>query len=334
MKILVTGGAGFIGSALIRLLINETDHIIFNIDKLTYAANLDSLRQIESNPCYSFLKADICNNDLMKKIFIDFTPNAVIHLAAESHVDRSITGSHEFIKTNINGTHTLLTTAHAYWKQKGQPDTFRFLHVSTDEVYGSLSLTDPKFTEKNSYAPNSPYSASKAASDHLVRAWFETYGLPVIITHCSNNYGPWQDTEKLIPLMITCALKGKKLPIYGKGENIRDWIYVDDHARVLATILEKGFPSEVYNIGGENEIKNINLVKMVCSYLDQLSPLNDGCSYSEQISYVEDRLGHDFRYAIDNTKITEKLGWRPKVTLKQGLLKTIQWYLKGIKTYS
>ena len=291
MKILITGGAGFIGSALIRFLIKNTDHVVLNVDKLTYAANLDALKEVEDNSKYRFLKADICDEKAMEKAFNDFQPDAVMHLAAESHVDRSIAVSSEFIETNINGTHVLLSVARAYWESRDKFDHFKFIHVSTDEVYGSLMPEAPKFTEKTPYAPNSPYSASKAASDHLVRAWYETYGFPAIITHCSNNYGPYQNPEKLIPLIITSALKGDKLPVYGKGENIRDWIYVEDHVRGLVEILLKGRGGEVYNMmGGENEIRNIDVVNKMCDILDEISFRGDGKSYKEQIAFVEDRL--------------------------------------------
>jgi len=329
MKLIITGGSGFIGSALIRKVLKTTHHEVLNIDKLTYAANPRSLKEVEKNPRYSFLQADICDIAAIQKAFNDFKPDAIFHLAAESHVDRSISGSNEFINTNINGTHTLLSVAQQYWKKADAFSNFRFIHVSTDEVYGSLKENDPKFSETTAYAPNSPYSASKASSDHLARSWFKTYGLPTIITHCSNNYGPWQNTEKLIPLMVSCAIQNKALPVYGKGENIRDWIYVEDHVRGLLLTLKKGIPGKVYNMGGDSEIKNINLVKSICKILDKIHPRKDNKSYTEQIKYVEDRLGHDYRYAIDNTHINKELDWHPVKIFEEGLLETITWYLEG-----
>ncbi len=327
MRILVTGGAGFIGSDLIRKLMSDTEHAVLNLDKLTYAANLEALSGIEDNDRYSFVKADICDASAVRQAFDDFKPDAVMHLAAESHVDRSIDDASDFIKTNINGTCNMLDAALTYWGAHDKFDGFRFLHVSTDEVYGSLKDDDPAFTEETAYAPNSPYSASKASSDHMVRAYYHTHGLPTLMTHCSNNYGPWQNEEKLIPLMISHALSGKNLPIYGTGKNIRDWIYVTDHVDGLIDVLEKGEVGEVYNLGGENEVRNIDLVNQICDRLDALRPRDDGQSYKQQITYVQDRLGHDMRYAIDNAKIERTLGWRPKYDLEQGLLETIKWYM-------
>ncbi|MDH4121416.1 MAG: dTDP-glucose 4,6-dehydratase [Deltaproteobacteria bacterium] len=327
-KILVTGGAGFIGSELVRRLVAD-GYTVLNFDKLTYAANLKALEGVKKNQRYQFIKGDICDGDAVTDAFRSFQPNVIMHLAAESHVDRSIAGADEFIQTNIMGTFTLLKAARSFWEENGKTSLFRFIHVSTDEVYGALQKDDRPFTEQTPYAPNSPYSSSKAASDHLARAWYETYSLPVMITHCSNNYGPWQNTEKLIPLMISHALAGKKLPVYGKGENIRDWIYVEDHALGLIDVMNKGMPGEVYNMGGENEVKNIHLVEKICDMLDERVPKKDGSSYKTQISYVTDRLGHDFRYAIDNTKIHHTLGWKPEKTLEEGLSHTITWFLEN-----
>lgn len=331
MRILVTGGAGFIGSALIRYLIENTNHLLINIDKLTYAGHLESLEEISNSDRYSFEKVDICDSKEIRRIFNQYKPVSVLHLAAESHVDRSIDGSAEFIQTNIVGTHTLLEEAKKYWKGLGSKgaEKFRFLHISTDEVYGELGDTG-LFTEETSYDPRSPYSSSKASSDHLVRAWFHTYGLPTVITNCSNNYGAYQFPEKLIPVVILKALQGKEIPVYGKGENVRDWLFVDDHAKALLTVLLNGKPGETYNIGGHNEKKNIDVVNTICSTLDKLNPKSDGGSYNEQITFVTDRPGHDFRYAIDASKIEKELGWKPEETFETGMLKTIQWYLNNI----
>ena len=328
MRYIITGGAGFIGSSLVRLMVNQNEHEVLNIDKLTYAGHVESLESIRDSDRYQFEKVDICDAKDLNRIFNKFQPDAIMHLAAESHVDRSIDGSAEFIKTNINGTHTLLEEARGYWNKLNgkKKDNFRFLHVSTDEVYGSLGK-DGFFTEETPYDPRSPYSSSKAASDHLVRAWFHTYGLPVLITNCSNNYGPFQFPEKLIPVVILKALQGKNIPVYGKGDNVRDWLYVDDHARALLKVIQKGVPGETYNIGGHNEKQNIEVVKTICKTLDELVP--GDTKYSEQISFVTDRPGHDFRYAIDASKIEMELGWTPKETFDSGIKKTIQWYLKN-----
>ena len=324
----VTGGAGFIGSALVRLLIAESDWRVVTIDKLTYAGNLESLAGVADHPRYAFRRADIGDRGAMDALFAEFRPAGVIHLAAESHVDRSIHGPGDFIQTNITGTYTLLEAARGYWSGlEGEAKArFRFHHVSTDEVYGSLGDSG-LFTETTPYQPNSPYSASKAASDHLVRAWHHTYGLPVVTTNCSNNYGPCQFPEKLIPLMIHHAVSGKALPIYGKGDNVRDWLYVDDHARALRLVFERGMVGEVYNIGGHNEKTNLAVVDTLCALLDELRPRADGQSYATQKTYVADRPGHDKRYAIDAGKIGRELGWTPRETFETGLRKTVQWYL-------
>ncbi|MCB1484124.1 MAG: dTDP-glucose 4,6-dehydratase [Hyphomicrobiaceae bacterium] len=326
MKILVTGGAGFIGSALCRYLVDETGTSVLNVDKLTYAANLHSLDSISANSRYEFKKADICDRDAMDEAFAQFAPDAVIHLAAESHVDRSITGSSAFIDTNINGTYTLLEAARAYWSSLGavRKSAFRFLHVSTDEVYGSLGERG-LFREDTPYDPSSPYSASKAASDHLALAWHRTYGFPSLISNCSNNYGPFQFPEKLIPLMILNAREGKPLPVYGDGKNVRDWLYVDDHVRALFLILQKGRLGEKYNVGGRNEQSNIAVVNTVCDLLDGIEPSPK--SRRSLINFVTDRPGHDRRYAIDATKLETELGWRAQETFKTGLEKTVRWYL-------
>ena len=325
-KILITGGAGFIGSAVIRQLIAETNVSVINVDKLTYAGNLQSLASVADNPRYCFEHVDICDAAEVARLFREHQPDAVMHLAAESHVDRSITGPAAFIETNIVGTYTLLEAAREYWS--GLPaqrkDTFRFHHISTDEVYGSLGETG-FFTEDTAYQPNSPYSASKASSDHLVRAWHHTYGLPVVTTNCSNNYGPYHFPEKLIPLVILNAVNGKPLPIYGKGDNIRDWLYVDDHARALRLVLERGRTGETYNIGGWNEKTNLEVVQMICAILDELRP--QGAPHASLITYVQDRPGHDRRYAIDAGKIARELGWKPAETFGTGLRKTVEWYL-------
>jgi len=333
MKLFVTGGAGFIGSAMIRNIINNTQYEVVNIDKLTYAGNLESLKEVERSSRYYFHKVDICDQESIQKLFQKYQPDAIMHLAAESHVDRSIDGSAEFIKTNIIGTHILLEVARAYWQSLGKDkkDKFRFHHISTDEVYGDLDQSTDLFTEETPYDPSSPYSASKASSDHLVRAWHRTYGLPVLITNCSNNYGPYQFPEKLIPLMILNALEGKPLPVYGDGKQIRDWLYVDDHVRALLTVLNEGKNGDTYNIGGHNEKTNIEVIQTICSSLEELKPNKPSGvnKYIDLISYVEDRPGHDRRYAIDATKIQDELGWVPKETFESGIRKTIQWYLEN-----
>jgi len=327
---LVAGGAGFIGSNFILDLLNlYTINPIINLDKLTYAGNLQTLIKVQENSNYHFIKGDIGQNDLIKHLLIKYQPTAIINFAAESHVDRSILGPSEFIQTNIVGTFNLLECAKNYWRDLQEPEksAFRFLHVSTDEVYGSLGPNDNPFTEKHPYQPNSPYSASKAASDHLVRAWFHTYGFPVITTNCSNNYGPYHFPEKLIPLCILNAINGKPLPIYGDGQQVRDWLYVKDHCAAIRTVLEKGKVGETYNIGGWNEKANIDVVRQICSILDELRARNDGKSYAEQITFVKDRPGHDRRYAIDASKIERELGWKPVETFETGIRKTVQWYL-------
>ncbi|MDC3002504.1 dTDP-glucose 4,6-dehydratase [Paracoccaceae bacterium] len=326
MKILVTGGAGFIGSAVVRLAIAR-GHSIVNVDALTYAACLDNVASVADNPNYSFEHEDIRNRNALDGIFEKHQPDAVMHLAAESHVDRSIDGPADFIETNVNGTFNMLEAARTYWQAHDKPETFRFHHISTDEVFGSLP-SDPsvQFTEETPYKPRSPYSASKASSDHLVYAWHETYGLPVVLTNCSNNYGPYHFPEKLIPVVILKALADKPLPIYGNGSNIRDWLYVEDHADALLLVLEKGTIGRSYNIGGENERTNLELVQTLCKILDRLKPRGTG-SYEELITFVQDRPGHDARYAIDPSRIRDELGWYPSVTVEEGLEKTVQWYL-------
>ena len=328
-NILVTGGAGFIGSAVVRYLINSTDNRVLNIDKLTYAGNLESLAFVNDNPRYQFLHADICDKVAMTKAFDDFEPDIVMHLAAESHVDRSIDGPMDFIQTNIIGTYTLLEVARNYWQNltEDKKSRFKFHHISTDEVYGDLEGTDDLFTEETSYSPSSPYSASKASSDHLVRAWYRTYGLPVVVTNCSNNYGPYHFPEKLIPLVILNALDGKPLPVYGDGKQIRDWLYVEDHARALYLVANTAKVGETYNIGGHNEKQNIDVVKTICTILDNIKPRTDGQSYAQQITFVKDRPGHDLRYAIDASKIQQELNWQPQETFESGIQKTVEWYL-------
>ena len=324
MKILVTGGAGFIGSAVVRLAIAR-GHSVVNVDALTYAACLDNLASVAEHTNYAFEQVDIRNRAVLDAVFTKYAPDAVMHLAAESHVDRSIDGPTDFIETNVKGTFNMLEAARSYWQSEGKPESFRFHHISTDEVFGSLGPTG-MFTEDTPYDPRSPYSASKASSDHLVRAWRETYGLPVVLTNCSNNYGPYHFPEKLIPVVILNALAGKPLPIYGDGENMRDWLYVEDHADALLLVLEKGALGRSYNIGGENERTNLELVKTLCGILDYLHPRDEG-SYADLITFVTDRPGHDARYAIDPNRIRNELGWRPSVTLEEGLEKTVQWYL-------
>ncbi len=325
MKLIVTGGAGFIGSAVVRQAIAQ-GHQVVNFDALTYAACLENVASVEGNNNYSFEEADIRDRAALDRIFATYKPDAVMHLAAESHVDRSIDSPGDFIETNITGTYNLLEAARGFWEAQGRPDSFRFHHISTDEVFGTLGDTG-QFTEETPYAPNSPYSASKAASDHLVRAWFETFKLPIVMTNCSNNYGPFHFPEKLVPVVIINALDGNPIPVYGKGENVRDWLYVEDHADALLTVLQKGELGRSYNIGGENEARNIDIVHMICATLDKMRPKD--APYSDQIAFVTDRPGHDMRYAIDPTRIATELGWRPSVTLEQGLEKTVAWYLEN-----
>ena len=333
MKILVTGGAGFIGSAVIRHLIKHTDHEVLNIDKLTYAGNLESLKEIDQSPKYQFKQMDICETDQITKAIEAFQPDAIMHLAAESHVDRSIDGPAAFIQTNIVGTYTLLEAARKYWMtlDSDTKQNFRFHHISTDEVYGDLEGTTDLFTETTSYAPSSPYSASKASSDHLVRSWYRTYGLPVLVTNCSNNYGPYHFPEKLIPLVILNALDAKPLPVYGNGQQIRDWLFVEDHARALYKVVTEGVVGETYNIGGHNEKQNIEVVKTICKILDELKPQSSGQSYESLITFVKDRPGHDLRYAIDAAKIKNELGWSPTETFETGIRKTVEWYLNNLE---
>ncbi len=331
MKILITGGAGFIGSALIRYLINHTEHAVINVDKLTYAGNLDSLADIENSSRYHFEQIDICNRDGIDRLLTHYQPDAIMHLAAESHVDRSIDGPAEFIETNIIGTYTLLEAARSYWSSlpTDKKNAFRFHHISTDEVYGDLESPEDFFTETTAYAPSSPYSASKASSDHLVRAWMRTFGLPILITNCSNNYGPYHFPEKLIPLMILNALEGKPLPIYGNGQQIRDWLFVEDHARALYLVVTQGVIGETYNIGGHNEMANLDVVNTLCQLLEEMAPDKPSGiqNYTDLITFVKDRPGHDLRYAIDATKIQQELGWIPTESFETGLKKTVHWYL-------
>ena len=334
MRILVTGGAGFIGSALIRHLIQHTGHQVLNLDKLTYAGNLESLAPVDDNPRYRFVQADIADSPVVAQTLAEFQPDAIMHLAAESHVDRSIDGPAAFIQTNIVGTYSLLESTRAYWLglSAERKAAFRFHHISTDEVYGDLHGVDDLFTETTPYAPSSPYSASKAASDHLVRAWQRTYGLPVLLTNCSNNYGPYHFPEKLIPLMILNALAGKPLPVYGNGQQVRDWLYVEDHARALLKVVSEGKVGETYNIGGHNEQKNLDVVRAICALLEELAPHKPSgvARYEDLITYVQDRPGHDLRYAIDAGKIERELGWVPQETFESGLRKTVQWYLDNL----
>jgi len=337
VKILVTGGAGFIGSAVVRHIIKNTQDSVVNVDKLTYAGNLESLVDVADSDRYAFERVDICDAAELARVFAEHQPDAVMHLAAESHVDRSITGPADFIETNIVGTYVLLEAARAYWLTLSDEakNAFRFHHISTDEVYGDLPHPDehpqgtalPLFTEQTAYAPSSPYSASKASSDHLVRAWLRTYGFPTIVTNCSNNYGPYHFPEKLIPLVILNALDGKSLPVYGKGDQIRDWLYVEDHARALYAVVTKGKPGETYNIGGHNEKQNLDVVRTICDLLDEIVPKE--CTYRSQIRYIADRPGHDRRYAIDANKIAEELGWKPQETFYSGIRKTVEWYINN-----
>ncbi|MBJ8553726.1 dTDP-glucose 4,6-dehydratase [Acinetobacter bereziniae] len=331
MKILVTGGAGFIGSAVIRYIINYTNNHVLNVDKLTYAGNLESLKDVDQNERYQFSQTDICDRQVMDQLLEDFKPDLVMHLAAESHVDRSITGSAAFIETNIIGTYQLLEATRQYWNNltEDKKQSFRFHHISTDEVYGDLEGTEDLFLETTPYAPSSPYSASKASSDHLVRAWQRTYGLPTIVTNCSNNYGPFHFPEKLIPLVILNALDGKVLPIYGKGDQIRDWLFVEDHARALYKVVTEGTVGETYNIGGHNEKQNIEVVKTICKILDELKPQANHQPYETLITFVKDRPGHDLRYAIDASKIKNDLGWVPEESFETGIRKTVEWYLSN-----
>ena len=333
MKILVTGGAGFIGSAVVRHLLSDTDHHVLNLDSLTYAGNLESLPEAQENARYSFSQTDICDLPALRQIVRNYSPDAVMHLAAESHVDRSIDGPGQFIQTNVVGTYNMLEAVREYWMSLDdqQSSDFRFHHISTDEVYGDLDGTDDLFTEETSYEPSSPYSASKASSDHLVRAWHRTYGLPVLVTNCSNNYGPYHFPEKLIPHVILNALAGKQLPVYGDGQQVRDWLYVEDHARALVKVVEEGAVGEAYNIGGHNEKTNLSVVETICDLLEELAPKKpDGLElYRDLITFVTDRPGHDLRYAIDASKIEKTLGWVPEETFESGIRNTVKWYLSN-----
>lgn len=323
-RIFVTGGAGFIGSAFVRKAVN-LGHSVLNFDKLTYAVDPAALETVQGNKNYQFVQGDICNDVFLGKTIESFSPDAIVHFAAESHVDNSINAPAEFIETNIVGTFNLLKISKPFYAQK---PSFRFVHISTDEVYGDLEIDEPKFTIHSRYKPSSPYAASKAASDHLVQAWHRTYGLPSMITHCSNNYGPWQNKEKFIPTVILNAIAGKNIPVYGKGENIRDWIHVEDHVDALLEVMEKGKLGETYNVGGDHEMKNIDLAYLICEVLDQIKPRSDRQSYQKQITMVTDRLGHDKRYAIDNAHVQKTLGWKPKISFKQGIHQTIEWYVR------
>lgn len=329
--ILVTGGAGFIGSNFVLQWLEKESSAVVNLDKLTYAGNPANLAALASNTHYKFIQGDICDRALVRELLLTHRPRAIVHFAAESHVDRSIQGPDDFIRTNVNGSFSLLEEARSYWSQLGeaQKTSFRFLHVSTDEVYGSLAPTDPAFSETTRYAPNSPYSASKASSDHLVRAYFHTYGLPVVTTNCSNNYGPFQFPEKLIPLVILHASSGKTIPVYGDGQNVRDWLFVSDHCEAIRSVLARGKIGETYNIGGRNEIKNLDVVNMICSALDDLRPNDPVVPHKKLITFVTDRPGHDRRYAMDTSKIESELGWKPRETFESGIRKTVKWYLEN-----
>lgn len=331
MRLLVTGGAGFIGSAVIRHLLRDTEHQIINVDKLTYSANLDSLKEVLPSENYRFELADICDNSIMSALLARHQPEAIMHLAAESHVDRSIDGPAQFIETNIVGTYSLLEAGRSYWHTlSGNAQArFRFHHVSTDEVFGALAPGASSFSETSAYAPNSPYSASKAASDHLVRAWGRTYGFPVVTSNCSNNYGPYQFLEKLVPVVILAALEGRPIPVYGRGEQVRDWLFVEDHVCALLTVLERGSLGETYAVGGNSEVANIDLVRLICRQMDELLPESPHRPHEQLITFVPDRLGHDFRYAIDSGKITHELGWCPQVTFDEGLRRTVSWYVEN-----
>jgi len=328
-RLVITGGAGFIGSALIRYLIGHTDVQVLNVDKLTYAGNLESLEPVEGSKRYAFARVDVCDGPQLNALFEEFRPDAIIHLAAESHVDRSIDHPAEFVRTNVMGTSTLLSAAEAFWRETQSADDFRFLHVSTDEVFGSLG-SEGNFDEGTCYRPNSPYAASKAAADHMARAWHRTFGLPVIVTNCSNNYGPYQFPEKLIPLIILRAIAGQSLPVYGKGDNVRDWLYVDDHARGLWDALCSGTPGQSYLFGGRSEKSNIDIVTQICDQLDQRFPHSTNCPHRSLVEYVEDRPGHDFRYAVDCSFAERELGWSPSESLESGLAKTVDWYLSNV----